>query len=98
MFFVGSADEIIIGNIKLTPGLFKLRRNFICILLGLNLHLSGLLGNLSAMLVSTSQKESFIAKRAMPARQDIGRHGRIGMADMRHIIYIVNRSCNIEFF
>jgi hypothetical protein len=43
------------------------------------------------MLIGACQKPNWFTFLAVPTSQNIARYGRVGMTNMRRIIYIVNR-------
>jgi hypothetical protein len=48
------------------------------------------------MLICTRKEEGLIALQAFIAGEDVRGDGGVGVADMRDIIHIVDRGCNVE--
>ena len=92
------ADEIIIGKAKRASQVAKMLAHLIREGLRFHPRIARGLFNLLAMLIRAGQEKHLMPLQAPPARQHIRRHRGIGMADMRLVIHIINRRCDVARF
>jgi hypothetical protein len=64
--------------------------------LGVDAAFLGSLLDLLAMLVRPGQKENAAPFQPLVPGKDVGGDGGVGMADMRDIIDVVDRRCDVE--
>ncbi|MPN37373.1 hypothetical protein SDC9_184890 [bioreactor metagenome] len=98
MRFVGGADEFIVGDAEPFPELLKAHHGFIAVALAVHAVFFGGALHLLAVLVGAGQEKGRIARSTMKARQHVAQHRGIGVADMRLVVDIINRSGKIKFF
>ena len=92
---LGGADEIIIGAVE---GLQHLAEHGGVPVRQLNRRdafLDGRLLHFLAMLVCAGQEKHILALQPRKPRQNIGRNGRVGVADMGHAVGIEDRGCKV---
>jgi hypothetical protein len=90
------ADEVVVGDIEPLPEGLEPFDHFIAV--GLRIDspfLCGLLHFLT-MFIRAGEKEGLITFESLKAGEDVGRNGRIGMADMGNIVDIVDGSGDVE--
>ena len=57
----------------------------------------GLLNFLS-MFIEPGEKEDVASSQAPVASEDVGSYGRIGVSDMRHVVHVIDRRCDVETY
>ena len=55
----------------------------------------GLLNFLS-MFIEPGEKEHVASSQAPVASEDVGGHGGIGVADVRHVVHVIDRRCDVK--
>jgi len=95
MIFIGGADEVIVVDVQFRPEGPELGADAVGIGLGIDAGLLGGLGDLVAVFVRAGHEKGPVSGKLMITRQDIGEDCRIGMADVRRGIDIVNRGRDI---
>ena len=94
--FFRRADEVGIGNIEPRPQFLEADVEFVHVLLGGNATLAGGLLHLLSVLVRAGEEEHFLPFQAMVTRGHIGGDGGVGVADVRHIVDVVNRGGDVK--
>ena len=80
---VGGADEFVVGGVHQIPDGLNLTGNLVNVLLRRDAGCLGLLLNLLTMLVRAGLEVNVIAGHALVARDGIGQHDLVGVADVR---------------
>ena len=93
---IGGADEEVVGGADLLGDLLELRHHLVHMLLGAEPPRAGRLLHLRAVLVGTGEEEDVVAQLAMETRSDVGGRRGVGMADVRHVVDVVDRSGDVE--
>jgi hypothetical protein len=52
--------------------------------------------NLLAVLVKSSEEENVSSPEAPVTGEDVGRYGGVGVADVRHVVHVIDRRCDVE--
>ena len=92
------ADEIIIGKAKRARQVAEMLAYAIRESLRVHPRIARGLFHLLAMFIRAGEEKHLMALQPPPARQHIRRHRGIGMADMRLVIHIINRRCDVARF
>jgi hypothetical protein len=90
------ADEVIVGDLQPLPERLEWHAELVHVLLRTHSPLGGSIVHLLAVLIGTGQEICIPTILPVPAGDHIGRERRVGMADMRHIVHIVDRRGDIE--
>ena len=91
MILVSRPDKIVVGNSELWPEGPELSADLISVGLGRDVGLLSGLRNFIAMFVRAGQEKSLIAGQTVVPGQHVSHDGRIGMADVRRSIDVINR-------
>ena len=92
----GSADEVVVGDVEVGPGFTESLDNTIGKLDRRHVSCLGCLFDLLAVLIGTGQEVRLFTARAMKTRERIGGDGGVGMADMGHVVDVVDRGGDVE--
>jgi hypothetical protein len=90
------SDKGIVRDVEPFPEILKLG----CQLVAMDLRVDAGFGcgllNLLSMFIEPREKENVFPSQTPVASQNIGSHGRIGVADMRHVVHVINRGRDVE--
>ena len=93
---LGGADKVVVGNVEPPPGAAKALADAVgerlCVGAGRGRGLIHLL----AVLVGAGQKIGAVAVEAVPARQEVGDDGGVGVAEVRFGVDVVDRGGDVE--
>ena len=84
MLRVGRADELVVGDVHEVPDAADLAGDGVDVLLRGLAFLARLILDLLPVLVGAGQEIDVAALRAAEARDGVGQHGLVGVADVRH--------------
>ena len=90
------SDEGIVGDIQAFPEILKLRSQFIAMGLRIDSGFGCGLLNFLSMLIEPGEKEDVTSSKSPVASQHVGSYGRIGVANVRHVVHIVDGRCDVE--
>ena len=96
MWCIRRSDERIVRDVQAFPECLKLRCQLIAMGLRVDAGFGRSLLNFLSMFIESGEKEDVASSQAPVASQDVGRHGGVGMADMRHVVDVVNRGRDVE--
>src|SRR5215467_3763258 len=89
-------DKGIVRDVQAFPKLLKLRGEFVAVRLRIDAGLRRGLLDFLAMLIETGEEKDIASSKAPVASQYISGDGGVGMADMRHVVDVIDRSCDVE--
>src|SRR5262249_2297527 len=92
----GGPDESVIGDLEGFPGLLEFGGNLIAVGLGVAVMGRGRLRDLGPVFVGPGEAAHFPAVAPIPAGQDIAGDRRISVADVRHIVDVIDRGGDEE--
>src|SRR6266516_7616584 len=95
---LGSADEIVVGQIEFSGNLLPERSHFVAVRLGTFAGAECGLLHLLPVLIQASQKKNIVAQAAVGAGDDIGNDLFVGVAEMRLAVDVVNRCRDVKPF
>ena len=93
---IGGADVAVVADAELVPEVFKLGADGVGVLFGALVPSRRRLLDLLAVLVGAGEEERLLPLQRVVARQHVGDHRRVGVADMRHVVDIVDRCGHIK--
>ncbi|MEI3001160.1 MAG: hypothetical protein V8T86_09730 [Victivallis sp.] len=96
--FFGRADVTVVRDAEPFPERLEAQHHFIAVRLRVEMTRRGGLFDLLAVLVGTGQKEGFVAERTVVAGEHVGQHGRVGVADVRLVVDVIDRSGDVKVF
>ena len=96
MWNIRRSDEGIVRNVEPFPEGLKLWGQLVAVSLRADAGFGRSLLNFLSMFIEPGQKENLASAQAPVASQNIGGHGRIGVADMRHVVHVINRGRDVE--
>ncbi len=96
MGLVRRSDELVVADVELRPGFPKDPADPVHILLGSHPRLSGRLHDFVPVFVGTRQEVRPASHETMESREDVRHHGRVGMADVRFRVHIVDWSGDVK--
>ena len=82
--------------LKSFPELLKLGRQLVAMGLRIDAGFGRGLLNLLPMFIEPGEKEDVASSQAPVASKYVGGHGRIGVADMRHVVHVIDRRRDVE--
>ena len=93
---LGRADEVVVADVEVVPGLAIAGAHEVGVLpRGVPGFRRGA-GDLEAVLVRPGEEEHVVAEEPAPAAQRIRRHGGVGMTDIRGVGDVVDRCRGVE--
>ena len=92
------ADKEVVADAHLLPEVFETVVVFVHMFLRVDSALGGGALHLLAVLVGTGQEERLVAQNLVEAGEDVRKDGRIGVPDMRGVVNVINRRCNVKIF
>ena len=95
---LSGADKVVVGDIEHLPSVAEALADAVAKLLRVNASLASGLINFFPVLVGAGQEVGVESVEAVEARQKIGYHGGIGVADVGHVVDIVDRRGDVECF
>ena len=96
MVGIGCADKVIVVDAHFFPEVLEAQVVFVNVFLrGDSALFSGPL-DLLPVLVGAGEEESLVSQELVEPRENVGENGRIGMPDVRGVIYIVDRSGDVK--
>ena len=98
MPLLSGADKIVVGDVEYLPSVAEALADAVAKLLRVNASLVGGLINFFSMLVGAGQEVGVESVEAVKPREKIGYHGGIGVADVGHVVDIVDRCGDVECF
>ena len=90
------ADKEVVFDIHLFPQVFESVVVFVHVLLRRDFALGGGALHLLAVFVGTGQEEGLVADNLVEAGQNIREDCGVGVPDMRGVIHVINRGCNVK--
>ena len=96
MVRVGRADEAVGVDLELRPRLAEARADAVAERLRVEALGLGLALDLEAVLVRAGEHERLVTDELMEAPQRVGDDGRVGGAEVRHVVHVVDRSRDVE--
>ena len=88
--------EVVVRNVQALPELLKLRRELVAMRLRRDAPLRSGLLNFLAVFVEAGEEKDVVAFETLVAGQHICRNRRVGMADVRDIVDVVNGSRDVK--
>ena len=92
----GGADVVVVGDAHAVPEVAELDGDLVGELLRGDSGCGGGALDLLAVLVGAGEEEGVVAEQAVAAGDDVGRDGRVGVADVRARVDVVDRGSEIE--
>jgi hypothetical protein len=92
----GGPDVVVVGDVQELPGLPPPGLHPVDELLRLEPLLPGGLGHLLAVLVGAGQEEDLLSPEPVVSGHEIGGHRGVGMADVRHVVRVVDGRGYVE--
>ena len=92
------ANKVVVGNVEHLPSVAEALADAVAKLLRVNASLVGGLINFFPVLIGASQEVGVESVEAVKPREKIGYHGGIGVADVGHVVDIVDRRGDVECF
>ncbi len=96
MAFLGGADEVAVGDAQFFPQCLEPLDHAVGQFKRCLTGRQGRLFNLLAMLIAAGQKKDIVPFEPLVTGQNISRQRCVGMADMGHIVHIVDRGGQIK--
>ena len=96
VFRVGRPDEEVVGSADFTGDFFELRHDLVHVLFGCEAACAGRLLDLGAVLVGAGEEEDVLPQLPVEPGRDVGRGGRVGVPDVRHVVDVIDRSGDVE--
>ncbi len=93
---LGRADEVVVRDVEVAPGFEEALDDRVRPLLGRHTVLRGGFGHLRSVLVGTGEEEDLVADQSVPASQGIRVDGGVGVADVRHVVHVVDGRRDVE--
>ena len=90
------ADEVVIGDVEPLPEILELWGEPIALDLRIDAGLLCRVLHLLTMFVQAGEEKDVLSAQPCEPRQDVSRHGGVGVADVRHIVHIINGSGDVE--
>ncbi len=90
------ADVEVVADAQPFPDLGEARAQLVAVFLRAHAPLLGRLLHLLAVLVRAGQKERRVPEQAVVAREHVGQHRRVGVAQVRLVVDVVNWRGNVE--
>ena len=96
MWCIRRPDEGIVRDVQPFPELLKLGCQLIAMRLRVDAGFGRGLLNFLPMFIEPGEKEDVTSSQAPVAGKYVGSHGGIGVADMRHVVYVIDRCRDVE--
>ena len=96
MLQIGRPDEGVVGNVQPFPKGLELGSQLIAMRLRVDAGFGRSLLDFLSMFIEPGEKEDVASSQAPVASEDVGSHGGIGVSDMRHVVYVIDRRCDVE--
>ncbi len=93
---VGGADEAVVADVVALPQLAEGRRDPVAVLLLGDALLARDTLDVLAVLVGAGQEEDVVAGEPARARERVGRDRGVRVADVRHVVHVVDRRRQVE--
>jgi hypothetical protein len=93
---LGGANEVVVRDVQLLPGCSKFRRNRVSELLRGDIGRFGGLLDFQAVFVGAGEVLDVVAEQPMPARQCVADDGRVGVAEVRLGVDVIDGGRHIE--
>ena len=87
---LAGADEVVVGDAQLPPGLDEPHARAVGPLLGADTVGLGLPSHLEAVLVGAGQVEDVVTEESVPSGEAIGYDGRVGVPHVRSVVDVVD--------
>jgi hypothetical protein len=89
-------DEVVVGDAEAVPRLAEAGGVAVGLFLGRDARFLGGLGDLQAVFVGACEEVGVVTEQAMPAGDGVSDDGRIGVADVRGVVDVVDRRGDVE--
>ena len=96
MSLVGGADEFVVGDAEFSPEFLKTHDGFVAVGLGRHLPERGRFLDFLPVFVGAGQKKGRHIERPVITGQHVGQNRRVGVADMRFVVDVVNRGGDVK--
>jgi hypothetical protein len=93
---LGGADEVVVGDVEQLPRLAEPLAGGVGVLQRAEAALVGGALHLESVLVGAGEEEDVVAGQAVPPSQRVGRHRRVGVPDVGHVVDVVDRGGDVE--
>src|SRR5262245_39302255 len=87
---LGRTDEVVVRNLEVAPGLAEPLDDAVRMLLGTRNEGTGELFDLFTMLVGAGEKARGLTAGTVVAREDVGDYRRVGVAEVRHVVDVID--------
>ena len=89
-------DEVVIGYIEQLPRIDVTLRGLVGPILGLDTVFDGGLLHFQAVFVGPREEHNLLTAQPLPAGKRIGGDGCVGMPDVRDVVDVIDRSCDVR--
>ena len=93
---LGRADEVVVGDLEEAPGLLEALHGAVGPLLGADPVGFGRLSHLEPVLVRPGQEQHVLTQEAVPSRDGVAHHRRVGVTDMGRVVDVIDRRSDVE--
>ena len=93
---IGRPDEGVVGNVQPFPKGLELWSQLVAMGLRVDAGFGRSLLDFLSVFIEPGEKEDVASPETPIASEDVGSYGGIGVSDMRHVVYVIDRRGDVE--